>query len=74
MLSAYLTAKRLRWQGSLPHTAMFSSLNGDMERKVGRPRFPWEMCDFAVFNVLGETESSLKLHVKMKCLEEDVVG
>ena len=30
-------------EGRLPHLAMFSSLHGDMRRKVVRPRHTWEV-------------------------------
>ena len=63
-LSAYITAHRLRWlghvgrmeEGRLPHIAMFSSLHGDVRRKVGRPRHTWEKCVCADLEVLGEDE------------------
>lgn len=65
-LSAYITATRLRWlghvgrmeRGRLPHVALFSSLHGEMKRKVGRPRQTWEKCILADLVVLGENERS----------------
>jgi hypothetical protein len=41
-------------KGRLPHIALFSSLYGEMKRKVGRPRVTWEKCVSADLKVLGE--------------------
>jgi len=43
-------------EGRLPRIAMFSSLHGNMKRKVGRLGYTWEKCVCADLKVLGEDE------------------
>jgi len=53
-------------QSRLRHIAMFSSLHGDLKRKVGRPRHTWEKCVCADLEVLGEDEGSWEASCQIK--------
>jgi hypothetical protein len=54
-------------KGRLPHIALFSSLYGEMKRKVGRPRLTWEKCFSADLKVLGENEGSWEASCQIRC-------
>ena len=58
-------------QGRLPRTAIFSSLHGNMKRKVGRPRITWEKCVSADLKVLGKDEGSWEASCQIKSAWRD---
>ena len=75
-LAAYITANMLRWlghvgriqvqEGRFPHVAMFSSLHGNMKKKLVRPRHTWEKCVCADLKVLGDDEGSWEASCQIK--------
>ena len=68
-------AHGLHGGGQGAHIAMFSSLHGNIKRKVGRPGHTWEKCGCADLKVIGEDEGSWEAFMSDKeCLEEGVVG
>ena len=53
-------------EGRFPHITMFSSLHGDMKKKVGRTRHTWEKCVCADLMVLGEDEGTWEASCQIK--------